>query len=253
MVDYLEAARALGLEEMGVSDHCPAFFLEGDDPLPTTMMAKSELPGYVAEARALKARYAGQVAVKVGIEADFVEGWEEAYRDALAAHPFDYVLGSVHWVQGVNIFDRTRWERDDAEATYTEYYRLVAAAARSGLFDILSHLTAVEAYGPPLDPDLAARLYPPVVEAIVQAGVVVEVNTSGFRKMNGADPFPNRAMLGLLVRAGVALTFGSDAHRPDEVGHAHERVENLLRNLGIAVDEPGPVTVRRGPVGTWAR
>ncbi len=253
MADYIEAAKALGLAEFGVSDHCPPFFFEGDDPTPQTSMAKSELPGYVAEATALKERYAGQIAVKVGIEADFVEGWEEAYRDVLAAHPFDYVLGSVHWVGGSHIFDRTRWEREDAQATYTDYYRLVTLAARSGLFDILSHLTAIEAYGPPLGDALARRLYPPLVEAVAAAGMAVEVNTSGFRKMGGEDPFPNRRMLRLLAGAGVPLTFGSDAHRPDEVGYARGRVEVLLRDLGRDVDGPRDVTVRRGAIKAYMR
>jgi histidinol-phosphatase (PHP family) len=191
--------------------------------------------------------------VAVGIEADFVDGFEDAYRRMLDAHPFDYALGSVHWVHGVHVFDRTRWERENAAATYEAYYRLVARAARSGMFDILAHLTAVEAYGPPVGDALADRLYPPVVEAVRDAGCVVEVNTSGFRKMGGEDPFPNRRMLGLLADANVPLTFGSDAHRPDEVGFAQGRVEALLRDLGYALDEPREITVRRGPVRAFTR
>jgi histidinol-phosphatase (PHP family) len=253
MADYIEAAKALGLAEFGVSDHCPAFFFDGDDPTPQTSMAKSELPGYVAEARALKERYAGWIAVKVGIEADFVDGSEEVYRRTLAAHPFDYVLGSVHWVGETHIFDRSRWEREDPEATYAAYYRLVALAAQSGMFDILSHLTAIEAYGPPVEDALARRLYPPLVEAVAAAGTAVEVNTSGFRKMGGDDPFPNRSLLRLLADARVPLTFGSDAHRPDEVGYAQGRVEAILRDLGLDVMESRDVTVRRGPIKAFTR
>lgn len=252
MADYIEAAKTLGLPEFGVSDHAPGYFLPGDDPLPTTLMAKSELAGYVAEAQELKARYAGQVAVKVGIEADFVEGFEDDYRAALDSQPLDYVLGSVHWVRGVNIFHRPRWETETAGETYAEYYRLVAAAARTGMFDILSHLTAVEAYGPPVDDALAGKLYPPVVEAVARAGAIVEVNTSGYRKMGGDEPFPNRTMLRLLVDARVPLTFGSDCHRPDEVGFAQGRVEALLRDLGVDLAAPRPVTVRRGPIQAYA-
>src|SRR3712207_2214898 len=80
LADYIEAAKLLGLTEFGVSDHSPTLFREGDDPAPGTTMAKSELAEYVAEAHALKEQYAGVVAVKVGIEADFVEGFEDAYR-----------------------------------------------------------------------------------------------------------------------------------------------------------------------------
>ena len=253
LADYIEAAKALGLNEFGVSDHCPMLFWEGDDPAPGTAMAKSELADYVAEATALKQQYAGQVTVKVGIEADFVEGWEDAYRELLAAHPFDYARGSLHWVGQSNIFDRTRWQREDPPETYREYYRLLAAAARSGIFDILSHLTAVESYGPPIGEALADRLYPPVVEAIAASGAIVEINTSGFRKMGGDDPFPNRKLLRLLAGANVPLTFGSDAHRPDEVGFAQGRVEAILRDLDIDVDAPQDITIRRGTIKAFRR
>ncbi len=149
LTDYIEAAKLLGLEEFGVSDHAPTFFKDGDDPAPGTTMAKSELAGYVEEALALKERYAGQITVKLGIEADFVEGSEDDYRRMLDTHPFDYALGSVHWVFGVNIFHRPRWETDDPEQTYREYYRLIVASVRSGMFDILAHPTAENRMGRP--------------------------------------------------------------------------------------------------------
>lgn len=251
--DYIEAAKLLGLNEFGVSDHSPVLFFEGDHALPHTAMPRSALGGYVAEGLELKDRYAGQIAVKLGLETDFWEGCEDAYRELLDAHPFDYALGSVHWVYGVNIFWRPRWENEDAERTYREYYRLVIAAARSGMFDVLSHATACESFGPPIGEALSDDLYPPVVEAVRDAGLIVEVNTAGYRKMGGDDPFPNRKMLRLLVEAGVPLTFGSDSHRPDEVGFAQGRVEALLRDLDLDVDDPRPVTVRRAPILAWRR
>jgi len=120
MANYIEAGIALGLREIGVSDHCPFLFLHGDHPQPGTAMAASELPNYVAQARQLQERFAGRIAVRVGIEADFVPGFEDVYREALAAHPLDYVLGSVHFVNGRHIFDRTRWAPTDAASTSHE-------------------------------------------------------------------------------------------------------------------------------------
>lgn len=248
LADYVEAARAQNLTEFGVSDHAPAYFFEGDDPTPTTCMPKSELPAYVREARALQARYAGQITVKVGVEADFVPGSEHVYRDVLAEQNFDYVLGSVHWVNGRSVFDRSRWHSERAEDTYAAYYDLVICAAESGLFDVLSHLTVVEAYGPKMPDDVRARLYPPVAEAVAASGCIVEVNTSGYRKMGGDDPFPNRDMLQLLIAAGVPLTFGSDCHRIGEVGHGRERVAALLCDLGMDVGRPHSHAVLRGPL-----
>lgn len=248
MADYIEAAIASGLAEFGVSDHGPAYFFEGDHPAPGTQMARSELPAYVREAHELKARYTGRIVVKVGLEADFAPGREDDCRAMLAGQPFDYVLGSVHWVGGRSIFDRTRWAAENAWETYSAYYDLLVRAAGSGLFDILSHLTAVEAYGPPIAEELSDRLYPRVADAIAASGCVVEINTSGYRKMGGDEPFPNRKLLRLLIAAGVPLTFGSDAHRPAEVTWGRDRVTALLAELGVDAARARPVRVRRGPV-----
>ncbi len=248
MADYAAAAAALGMTEFGVSDHGPAYWLPGDHAQPGTQMAVSELPRYVAEAQALKANQAGRLTVKVGIEADFIEGKEAELRSLLEAHPFDYALGSVHYAQGASIFKRDRWSSDRPEDVFTDYYRQVVLAARSGLFDILSHLTAVEAYAPPVSDSLRDALYPAVADAVAESGCIVEVNTSGYRKMGGDEPFPNRHMLRLLVARGVPLTFGSDCHKPEEVGFARDRVGALLAELGLGGREPAPVTVRRGPL-----
>jgi histidinol-phosphatase (PHP family) len=249
--DYVQQAVALGLTHFGMSDHGPAYWLAGDHAQPTIQMAVSELPSYVAEAMALKERYTDQIALAVGIEADFIEGQEEKLAGWLAAHPFDYVLGSVHYCLGKSVFDRRRWREQDPEAVFRDYYRLVIAAARSGLFDILSHLTVIDTYAPRISESLAAELYPPVAAAIAEAGCIVELNTSCYRKQPFWDaPYPNPKMLTELVKCGVPLTFGSDCHAPDEIHFARERVETLLNRLEIA-PKAQPNRVKRSHIQTF--
>jgi histidinol-phosphatase (PHP family) len=234
MAEYIEAAAARGMTTFGVSDHGPAYWLSGDHAQPGTQMACSEVSRYAAEAHALKERYTDRITVLVGIEADYIEGREADLKAVLDAHPFDYALGSVHYALGTSIFSKTRWMYESATDIYADYYRQVALAAESGLFDILSHLTAVEAYGPPVTEEQAALWYPPVADAVAASGCAVEINTSGYRKMGGDEPFPNRRMLRLLLERGIPLTFGSDCHRPDEVGFGAERVAALLTELGVS-------------------
>lgn len=246
MRDYVDAAIAQGMTEFGVSDHGPAYFLPGDHAQPGTQMAGSEFPCYVAEAKALQAEYAGRIAVKVGVEADFIEDRVDDLREVLQSVPLDYTLGSVHYVHGISVFHRERWLEEDPETTYAEYYRLVQTAARCGLFDTLSHLTVIEVFGPPVSPELEARLYPPVADAIAEAGCLVEINTSGYRKMGGDEPFPNRRMLRELIRRGVPITYGSDCHKPEEVGFAAAKVRALLAESGIQGEQAQPFRTLRG-------
>ena len=246
LADYIEAAIAKGMTSFGVSDHGPAYWLPGDHDQPGTQMALSEIGNYAAEARELKKRFADRIQVLVGVEADWIEGREDDLRRWLDAQEFDYVLGSVHYARGVNIFNKKRWQTEKASDVYHAYYHSVAFAASRGIFDIMSHLTAVESFAPPISDAQAAELYPMVADAVAKSGSAVEINTSGYRKMGGDEPFPNRRMLRLLIERGVPLTFGADSHRPEEVGFGAERVAALLQELGMATNKPQPFRTRRG-------
>jgi histidinol-phosphatase (PHP family) len=250
MEEYVRRAVELGMTHFGVSDHGPAYWKPYDHAYPGIQMALSWLPEYVREAEEVRARFDSRIVVSVGLEADFIEGQESELRALLDAHPFDYVLGSVHYCRGRSIFDKTRWQTENPYETYTAYYELLIQAAQSGMFDVLSHLTAIESYGPPIKPILSDKLYPRVADAIAASGCVVEINTSGYRKMPHADePFPNRTLLALLIARGVPLTFGSDCHDPMQVAFGQERVLALLESLGATVsNNVQPITKLRSPI-----
>jgi histidinol-phosphatase (PHP family) len=231
--DYVKAAISRGLTEIGISDHSPLYYLEGNDPTPGQAMAKNELEAYVEEVLTLKARYVGQIDVKLGMESDYIEGMESFYADIFAKYPFDYVIGSVHHVSNAHVYDHRRWgSKPDPMAVYAEYYRLVEKSARSGLFDILGHTTAILAYAPRPIPAEIEALQDKALDVIRATGVCIEVNTSGYRKMR-TDPFPSSRMIGRAVELGIPLTFSSDAHRPDEVAHAREQTEALFVARGV--------------------
>ena len=251
--DYVVAAHAAGMQRFGVSDHGPAWWFDTDHALPRTQMAGSEFPRYIDEARAIADEWKGRLEVRVGVEADWIDGRADELASWVGHPGLDYALGSVHYSGGVNIFRKDRWQTDNSEAVFRDYYRQVADCARSGLFDILSHVTAVEAYSPLPSPELAIEIYTPVADAIAQSGCLVEINTSGYRKRPEInEPFPNRRMLRLLVERGVPLTFGSDCHHPGEVGYALGTVHELLRELGIdPIASVHEFTVRRRPLLAW--
>lgn len=234
--DYIRAAIAKGLTEIGISDHSPLYWMDGNDPIPGLAMAKDELDGYVEETLRLKAQYADQIAVRLGLECDYVETMEDFYRDVLAKYPFDYVIGSVHHVNGRNVYDTRMWDNRELRANpmpvYNEYYRLVVKSAQSGLFDILAHTTAVTAYAPKPIPAAIEALQDEALAQIAETGVCVEINTSGYRKMV-TDPFPTARMITRAHQLGIPLTFSSDSHRPDEVGFAADKVMPILTSAGV--------------------
>lgn len=231
--DYIKQALALGLSEIGISDHAPIYWQDGDDPMPNIAMPKAELPAYVDEVLRLKAHYAERIAVRLGLEVDYIEGAEDICAAMLAPYPFDYVIGSVHYVHGRNVYDPQLWKGvSDPLTTYAEYYRLLTKSAQCGMFDVIAHSTAVIAFAPKPIPQAIEPLQDAALVALREADVCMEINTSGYRKV-GSEPFPSERMIARAHQLGIPLTFGSDAHSPSEVSYAQDRVEAMLSRLGV--------------------
>lgn len=225
--DYVRTAYERGLTGIGVCDHLP---LAGHRD-PELSMDLSDLPDYVEEVMELKRAHPGYVFL--GIEADYEPGSFEETRELLRSFPFDYVVGSVHFLDGW-AFDDPRqqdgWTGRDIGEVYRRYFELVAEAAETGAFTILGHLDLVKKFGhrperPPLE---AARS---LVDRIKRAGVAVEVNTAGLRKPV-SEVYPDIALLRLLRIGEVPLTFGSDAHTPEDVGRDFDHALRLAQAAG---------------------
>jgi histidinol-phosphatase (PHP family) len=230
LVDYVAHAVAIGLPTLGVADHAPRFADAHDHPLPRIQMARSEYPRYLAEVGELRERYADRLELLVGIEADFLPGTEAIYREALTDTGLDYVIGSVHEFDGVHVYGPDTWSGRDLPGLYRAYFAHVRAAARSGLFDVLAHFDAVKVFGPDVY-EVAADEIEPTLDAIADSGIVVEINTAGLRKCG--EIFPRPDLIGRLHERGVSFTFGSDAHRPEELVYGAAEVGRVLDRHGI--------------------
>jgi histidinol-phosphatase (PHP family) len=228
---YLEAAAAAGIEELGVSEHVYRFRQALDvwsHPL-WEENARDDLDAYCDFVRGTPLR--------LGIECDFVPGAEARTAALLEARPFDYVVGSVHFIgeravdhQGFDVWEGSA----DAEEVWGRYFEALAESARSGLFDILAHPDLVKVWGrdrpaPEGDP---RRFYEPAVEAIADSGIAVEVSTAGLRKPVG-ELYPAAGFAALCVEAGAAFALSSDAHLPEQVGFGYDRALAFLAELGV--------------------
>ncbi|HEU4964121.1 MAG TPA: histidinol-phosphatase HisJ family protein [Bacilli bacterium] len=231
--EYIQAAVKRGLGEIGFSDHQPVIHLTPEQLLPEVAMTREQLPEYVEEALRLQEQYKDEIVVRVGLEADWIEGYREPIRELLATYPFDYVIGSVHFLGEWDITDYRQlegWDSRDHAEVCREYFRQIRLSAESGLFDTLGHIDVVKRFG-----HIPAKLYEYLLEetiaAIREAGVCVEVNTSGLR-YKCEEQFPSRRLLEMMYSHGVPLTVGSDAHKPELVGEGLETVVPLIKSVG---------------------
>ena len=227
--EYVETARAKGLSAIGIADHLPLL----PDPDPELSMGACDLTDYVAEIETLKARFPGYVLL--GVEADYRPQTISDVESLLESHPFDYTIGSVHHL-GAWSFDDPRqiehYAERDIDDVWTEYFEAVGDAAESGLFTILGHLDLVKKFGYRPTRTLEAELGR-LVERIARTRVLVEINTAGLHRPIG-EAYPTPDILRRLCDAGVGITFGSDAHRPEEVGRDFAHAADLAQAAGYS-------------------
>lgn len=233
--DYIKAAIEREFHVIGISDHSPYFADEDDHPYPGITMATSDFPNYVAEVLHLKKKYEHQIDVLLGLESDFFPNKFEPYRNAIEKVPFDYVIGSVHQVNGVSIFNRNRWKgltKQEKIDTKELYYDIIAHSARTGVFHILGHIDAMKGYYPDFSEIPAHNKVDETLKTIAECNVAIEVNTSGSTKDVGGW-YPSDSILERAHHFGVDISFGSDAHTPKRVGDDFEEVASTLRAIGF--------------------
>jgi histidinol-phosphatase (PHP family) len=232
--DYIEAAIEKGLSIIGISDHTPYFSSEIDQPFPHIAMAKSQFKEYIDEVIQLKQLYKGKIDVLLGVESDFYPEHVERYRSCFNPYPFDYIIGSVHHVDGISIFKRDRWEgltHLEKRKTKETYYHLIEKSASSGMFQILGHIDAMKGYYPSFS-TIQTEVIEHTLKVIGECDMAIEINTSGKTKDVGGW-YPADDLLDLARHYGVKVTFGSDAHIPDRVGDDFEFVQKHLKEIGF--------------------
>jgi histidinol-phosphatase (PHP family) len=228
---YVAAAIDAGLDEIGLSDHSPIYHF-GDDPQPWpgTAMSRHELPAYIEEMAAVRERFAGRITVRLGVESDYVLGWDDHYRNLWRQYPLDYVIGSVHWLGHWSIFNRVLPAGRAAEEVYEEYLLATQAAARSGAYDIIGHLDCLKTAGHLPDTALTPLL-DETVRVLAESGVTIELNTSGWRKPI-RECYPRPELLARCHHYGIPVTLSSDAHAPEHVAGGFPEAVRLLQDIG---------------------
>lgn len=232
MEEYVRQARASGLMEMGFSDHIYMYWLPPEQRDPSLAMSEEEFPAYVEDVYRLQREFP-DMSIRLAVEADYIPGWERQLTKALAPYPWDYVLGSVHFIGDWGFDDErhiARFQEWDVGELYERYFDLVCRGAESGLFDVMAHPDLVKKFGHRPSGDLRP-LYAQVARRLKAADVCVEVNTAGLRKPV-AEIYPAYELLREFRRAGLSATIGSDAHAPGQVAADYQRAVALLKEAG---------------------
>lgn len=232
--EYVQKGIDLGLTQLGLSDHMPLLHVDPATYLPGMAMAMDELPRYVEEAFRLQKQYKEHIDIRVGLEGDYIEGYEQEIERIILAYPWDYVIGSVHFLGEWDISDYRQldqWNGRNPYDVYEQYYDAVVKAARTGFYDYIGHIDVIKRFG--YKPEQSVEhLENQALDAVRAAGLAIELNASGLR-MPVKEMFPSRRMLEYCLQQGIPLTIGSDAHQPERLTQYLDQAVDLLKEIGF--------------------
>ena len=221
---YIEHAIAAGIDVFGFSDHAPMHF----DP--EYRMGFEQMHAYRDAVLNAKEKYAGTIDIRFAYEVDYLPGYMD---ERVLGADVDYLIGSVHFIDKWG-FDNPefigRYEHEDIDKIWQEYFDLIEAMARSGHFDIVGHLDLIKVFKfMPKRP--VTEIAEAAMQAIKAADMTIELNVSGYRKPV-AEAYPSRELLERAFALGIPITFGSDAHKPEQVGLFRNEAEALAKSVG---------------------
>lgn len=225
------AARAveLGVPEIGFSEHNPMIRDDWDD----WHMELENLDLYLENLRKAQTAYP-ELTIKFGLEVDFIPGHEDWIRDLAGRYPWDYFIGSVHYISDQFDIDNPNklemWKERDPYEVWSAYLERLTQAADSGLFQIMGHADLCKKFCIYPDRDVMP-LFRGLLETARDRGVAIEINTAGLRK-ECREMYPSPAILKLASDLGVLLSFGSDAHAPEEVGADFPAAVEFAKSVG---------------------
>jgi histidinol-phosphatase (PHP family) len=233
---YREAASERGIAELGVAEHIHRFVqsLEIWEHPWYRHWAKDDVDEYCD--------FVHGAGLRLGVEADYLPGHEDRVGSFLDGRPWDYVVGSVHFLrdEALDLHGEPDWEAwdvwrsGDPDKVWARYFETLGEAARTGMFDILAHPDLVKVWGsgvprPEGDP---RRFYERAMDGIAASDVAIEVSTAGLRKPV-AEIYPAADFLEMCLDAGRPVALSSDAHLPEHVGFEYERALDWLDGLGV--------------------
>ncbi len=224
--EFVAAARHAGLSELGFADHNPM-----PEHFDEWRMSIEQLPMYfefVAEARSFG------LPVRLGLECDFIPGFEPWIEKLAAKADWDFLFGSVHYIAPGWDVDNPRFigrfDEGDVDEIWDLYWKRFVQCIDSGLFDAVTHPDLPKKFGYRPGGDLR-RYYEPAVAALADQKIAYEINTAGLRK-EVQEIYPAPEFIELAVAAGVPVLINSDAHAPSEIGFAFPEARQSARNAG---------------------
>ena len=179
--------------------------------------------------------------VKLGVEVGLRKSAREANKNFLVHGNFDLIIGSIHVVEDIDIYNQKYFEGKDKLTAYRKYFSAMAEEAAAENFDVLGHIDYICRVAPyenaEIEYEIFRREIDEVLKILVECKKILELNTRRLKSkiaLKGLESVYKRYKdLG-----GEFVTIGSDAHVVDAVGANFDVALNFVENLGLKIFSP---------------
>ncbi len=227
--EYAQRAIFIGLGEIGFSDHCPM----PDDDFDDWRMRFSELEDYIESIINTRKKFP-KLNIKLALEIDFIPGYEDWINKIASLYQWDYLIGSVHYLEDRWDIDNPKklaeWKKHNVTDVWKHYILRLTQAAKSGFFDTIGHIDLAKKFGFFPEND-CSDMFRDFLKTARQNNVLIEINTAGLRK-ECKEIYPSKKILTMAYQEMVGITFGSDAHSPEEVGMNFKEAIEMAKQCG---------------------
>ena len=171
-----------------------------------------------------------------GVEFGFLPGNQDRIRQDAMKHPYDFIIGSLHFADGIDVYFPEYWEGKTYEYAIAHYLdELLRSVREQDTFDVLGHITYLgkASANPRKEPILLKdfqEVADEILKTVAQKGKGIEINTSGVDKCGAF--LPDAAYLRRFKELGGSIvTVGSDAHHSNRVGQYCKEACSLVSEI----------------------
>ena len=229
--EMLEAAIVAGIDEIGLSDH---YVLPPSCEPISWSLALDGLPGYFATLKKAKEKLKNNISVRFGIEADYFADSSSQAKKILADYPLDYIIGSIHFVDGFSIDSTPHfWQQlsqPQIDDLIVRYWELMLELSNNDFCDFIGHPDLYKKFGFLPSIDISDKISI-ALDSIKDNNLAIELNTSGWFKPI-KEQYPSSDILIECIKRDIPIIITSDSHELSTLKRNYTQAKELLIGLG---------------------
>ncbi len=173
--------------------------------------------------------------VEIGMKEDCIKESQRVSKN----NPFDYVIGSVHLVNNLDVYYEEYYKDKSKREAYEKYFISMLESIKAYNFiDSMGHIDYISRYAKYEDKEIYYEEHSDIIDEILKTLIstdkCIELNT---RRLNDENAAKNIIPIYKRFRelGGKDITVGSDAHNPLAIGNNFEVAKEIAQLCDLKI------------------